>query len=406
MNVVLLHYTAYPIVGGVENVVRQHSRMMAEAGHRVRLVAGRGAQVDSNVKFVSMPLVDSQAPEILGLKRELDAGALPAGFEQLSSRIEMQLRELIVDAEWILAHNVCSLNKNLALTAALWRLSQAPDPPRIALWHHDLAWTTARYRPELHDGYPWDLLRTDWPRAQQVTVSKHRRHELAELMGIPEGRIRVVPNGIDAAAFLKIGSEAAAHVGEFHLLDAMPLILAPVRITRRKNIELSLRILARLLKRFPLARLVITGPIGPHAPANAEYLESLNSLRHDLGLMDSTLFLSLAAGKPVSDEAVGDLYRLADVLLYPSREEGFGIPILEAGLAGIPVFCSDIQPLRELGLDDVTYFSPEGDPASVAEQIGSALGVSGRYALRKRVLREYAWSHIYAQHLAPLLEGK
>ncbi|MFH1184389.1 MAG: glycosyltransferase family 4 protein [Chloroflexota bacterium] len=406
MNVALLHYAAHPIVGGVENVIRQHSCLMANAGHSVRIVAGRGAKVDSNVDFVSLPLVDSQSPEILGLKRELDGGAVPADFEQLSAQIELQLRELLVDVDWILAHNVCSLNKNLALTAALWRLSQVPSVPRIALWHHDLAWTTPRYAAELHDGYPWDLLRTDWAQAVQVTVSKHRRHELADLMGLPEDRIRVIPNGIDVGTFLKLGSEANALVEEFQLLDAAPLILMPVRITRRKNIEMGLRVLAPLQKRHPLARLVVTGPTGPHNAANAAYLDSLNSLQHELGLDDSALFLTIAAGKALSDEAVGDLYRLADMLLFPSREEGFGIPILEAGLAGIPVFSSEIEPLIELGSDQVTYFPPDGDAASLAEQISNALGASQRYALRKRVLREYAWSRVYSQHLAPLLEGK
>lgn len=406
MNIVLLHYAAHPIVGGVENVVRQHSRLMAEAGHSVRLVAGRGAQVDPNVDFVSMPLVDSQSPEILGLKRELDIGALPAGFERLSSQIESRLRELFVDVDWILAHNVCSLNKNLALTAALWRLAQAPGVPRIALWHHDLAWASPRYAAELHDGYPWDLLRTDWAQTVQVTASKHRRHELADLLGLPEDRIRVIPNGIDVLSFLKIGAEANAFVEEFHLLDAMPLILTPVRITGRKNIEMALRVLAALLKRHPLARLVVTGPTGPHNAANAAYLDSLNALQHELGLDDRVHFLTIAAGKALSDEAVGDLYRLADILLFPSREEGFGIPVLEAGLAGMPVFCSDIEPLKELGSDQVTYFPPDGDAANLAEQISGALGASKGYALRKRVLREYGWSRIYSQHLAPLLDGK
>ena len=144
MNIVLLHYAAHPIVGGVENVMRQHSRMMAEAGHRVRVVAGRGEQVDPGVEFVSVPLVDSQAPTILSLKRELDAGTVPADFGHVSSQLEQGLREVLADADWIFAHNVCSLNKNLPLTAALSRILQGPRAPRFVLWTHDSAWTTPR----------------------------------------------------------------------------------------------------------------------------------------------------------------------------------------------------------------------------------------------------------------------
>jgi glycosyltransferase involved in cell wall biosynthesis len=106
------------------------------------------------------------------------------------------------------------------------------------------------------------------------------------------------------------------------------------------------------------------------------------------------------------DDVIADMYRLADLLLLPSREEGFGIPILEAGLAGIPIFCSNIATLRELGGDDVHYFPPDGDPEAIAEGINAALGASGRYALRKRILRKYTWPRIYSNHIAPLLLGK
>ena len=59
----------------------------------------------------------------------------------------------------LIAHNVASLQKNLALTAALHEAYKMPGFPTLILWHHDLAWTTPRYRDELHEGYPWDLLR-------------------------------------------------------------------------------------------------------------------------------------------------------------------------------------------------------------------------------------------------------
>ena len=104
----------------------------------------------------------------------------------------------------LFAHNVCSLNKNLVLTAALRLLHERSELPRLILWHHDLAWTTPRYRAELHEGYPWDLLRRDWPAATQVVVSELRRKELAQLLGVPEERIRVIPNGLDSARFLKL----------------------------------------------------------------------------------------------------------------------------------------------------------------------------------------------------------
>ena len=53
------------------------------------------------------------------------------------------------------------------------------------------------------------------------------------------------------------------------------------------------------------------------------------------------------------DEVIADFYRLSDALLFPSREEGFGIPIIEAAFSSIPVFCYNIPVLRELGGEDV-----------------------------------------------------
>ena len=161
MKVALLHYAAPPVVGGVESVMGHHARLMTEDGHHVRILAGRGEQVDERISFVRLPLVDSRAEQVLALKPDLDAGRVPNGFEALVEQIENQLTEALSETDWLIAHNVCSLNKNLALTVAINRLSNIRQPPRLILWHHDLAWTTPRYRPDLHEGYPWDLLRTD-----------------------------------------------------------------------------------------------------------------------------------------------------------------------------------------------------------------------------------------------------
>ncbi len=406
MEIVILHYAAPPVVGGVESVIGHHARLMTEAGHRVRIVAGRGAQTDARIPFVHLPLVDSRHPDVLAVKADLDAGRVPPAFAPLVERLTGEVDEATRDADWLIAHNVCSLAKNLALTAALRRLAQSRPRPRLILWHHDLAWTTPRYRAELHEGYPWDLLRTDWPEAIQVTISEDRRRELAALLNVPPERIRVVPNGVDAMRFLKLEARTQEFVQRLDLLSAVPLLLLPVRITPRKNIELALRVLAALRERFPDAALVVTGPLGPHNPANLRYFERLTALRRELGLEGAAHFLAELSNEFLPDEVISDFYQLADALFFPSREEGFGIPVLEAGLAGKAIFCSDIPPLRELGQEHVTYFSPDADAARVAREIENYLDGSALFALRSRVRREYRWERIYAERIAPLLQGK
>lgn len=403
MKIILLHYAAPPVVGGVESVMAQHARLMAQDGHEVCMVAGRGEQMDERVGFQRIAEVDSRHPEVMSLKAELDAGRIPAGFEPMVERIGEDLQAVINGADLLIAHNVCSLNKNLALTAALHRLSQRGGP-QLILWHHDLAWTTPRYRGELHDGYPWDLLRTDWPWATQVVVSEARRRELAELTEAPLERIRVAPNGIGMAEFFKLEDESRRLCEELRLSEAEPLMLLPVRITPRKNIELALQVLAALQEQKAEARLVVTGPLGPHNPANSAYLERLRALRTELGLANTAHFLAELVDHALPDRAIADLYKLSDLVFLPSREEGFGIPILEAGLTGIPMFCSDIPPLRELGQREVHYFAPDGDPVSIAGEIERVLAESQTYGLKKRILREYSWKQIYRSRIAPLLE--
>ncbi len=404
MKIVLLHYAAPPVVGGVESVLGWHARLMADAGHAVQVVAGRGAQTDPRVPFVPLPLADSRAPEILAAKTDLDAGRVPAGFDRLAASLAEALGPLLTGVDVLIAHNVCSLNKNLALTAALHNLcSSGGRKPRLILWHHDLAWTTPRYRAELHDGLPWDLLRTDWPGAVQVCVSEARRDELVGLLGVPPERIAVIPNGIDPAAFLKLEARTKDLVARLGLLEAAPLLLLPVRITPRKNLELALQVLAALREIHPRAALVVSGPPGAHDPANAGYLERLLALRTGLGLDGAAHFLAELSGEPLPDAVVADLYRLADALLLPSREEGFGLPLLEAGLAGVPVFCSDLLSLRSLGGGNVRYFSPSAEPKEVAALIATGLASRLDFGLRVRVRTEYTWERIYATHIAPLL---
>ena len=163
MDIVLVHYSAPPVVGGVESVLGHHARLMADAGHNVRILAGRGAQVDPRIPFMQVPQADSRHPDVLALKAELDDGRVPPAFDELVNQLAEELKRAIGKPDFVICHNVCSLSKNLALTAALQRVFEKQERLRPILWHHDLAWTTPRYRDELHDGYPWDLLRTDWP---------------------------------------------------------------------------------------------------------------------------------------------------------------------------------------------------------------------------------------------------
>jgi glycosyltransferase involved in cell wall biosynthesis len=173
-------------------------------------------------------------------------------------------------------------------------------------------------------------------------------------VGISPELIRVIPNGVDASKFLKLEIQTIAFVQELDLLAAGPLLLLPVRITRRKNIELALRVLAALRQEFPRAVLVVTGPLGPHNPANREYFTRLTTLRSELGLEGS-------------------------------------------------VFCTDIPPLRALGGEFAAYFSPDSSPEEVARLIAGCLSKDRVFGLKRRVREHYTWEEVYQGHIEPLL---
>jgi mannosylglucosylglycerate synthase len=279
MKIALLHYSSPPIVGGVESVLAHHARLMANTGHEVTILAGRGEKFDERIKVRILPRLDSRHPDVMEVKDFLDAGKHSPAFEMLREQIRKELLEALKDCDVLIAHNVASLHKNLPLTAVLQEEYKRPGFPHLILWHHDLAWTTPRYRSELHDGHPWDLLRTNWEGVTQVVVSELRRRELAELMGIAGDTIRVVPNGVDINAFFKFETRTVELIERLNLLNADPLFLLPVRLTPRKNIELALRVMAELRKDYPKAMLLVTGPEGPHNPNNKAYKHKLLTLR-------------------------------------------------------------------------------------------------------------------------------
>ncbi len=403
MNVTLLHYSAPPVVGGVESVLAHHARLLVEAGHRVKIIAGRGGRWDDRLTYFYLPAIDSRHPDVLALKALLDQGNAPPQFERLAADIASALRPALAEIDVLILHNVCSLNKNLALTATLHKLNAESARPRFILWHHDLAWTTPRYRAELHAGYPWNLLCTNWPGVRHVVVSESRRRELAELLRLEAHQIAVIPNGVDLADFYKFEPQTRVLFDTLQLAEAEPILLLPVRITPRKNIELGVRTLAALRRELPQAALVVTGPEGPHNPANAEYKKNLFALRDELGLRGAVHFLAEQTMEFLPDAVIADFFRLADALLLPSREEGFGIPLLEAAASRLPIFCADIPPLRDLGAAEATYFSPEADPAVVAALIAQRLRSDPVYRFAARARRDFSWATIYARQIEPFL---
>ena len=93
MKVVLIHYAAPPVVGGVELVLARQAELIARAGHSVRILAGRGQTWDPAIPVEVDPWIDLRQPEILALKSSLDQGVVPSEFERVSSQIRSYLSD-------------------------------------------------------------------------------------------------------------------------------------------------------------------------------------------------------------------------------------------------------------------------------------------------------------------------
>jgi glycosyltransferase involved in cell wall biosynthesis len=416
-KIAILHYTCPPVVGGVEAIMAAHARLFAAAGYEVTLFAGRGpipASEQANIQTVIEPLIDSKNERLLQLNGALDRGELPAGFEDSKQAIYRSLRPQLVGYDACIVHNAFTLHKNLPLTAALFDMARDLPRTRFVAWCHDLAWTNELYAPVMHPGYPWDLLRTAAPGVTYVAISPQRKLEILESFqpAPPADQVPVVPNGMAYADFMKLGTEARQILEQTGLAAAQRhrawLLLLPARLTRRKNIELALQVVAALKKMEHPARLVVTGPPGPHNPKNDEYVRELLDLRQKLGVEDEVVFLMEAwqdaAGLPqtLGDETIADLYRVADLLFFPSTQEGFGLPIIEAGLIRLPIFSTRLAPFVEIAGDTLSYFEPSDPPEKIARQIIAECTANRQFHLRRHVLENYTWESIFENQIIPL----
>lgn len=361
MRIALVHYSYLPVIAGVELVMAEHARLFLEAGHEVEIVAGL------------------------------------AGDEGLLERLRLTFARQQV----VILHNVLTMHFHLALTAAVWRLMEELRHVRFVCWIHDLAACNPDYAPLPRGEGSWDLLRQAHPRCSYVAVSELRRRQFLELTGQPADRCRTIPNGVEPKRILDLPPRVAALAKTHDLLQRDIVLVHPTRLLRRKNVELTLQVTAALKAAGHSCVCLITALPEMHHVGSADYEAEIGSLRERLGLVEEAHFLSTP--EPLSEREMHGVLRLADALFFPSRQEGFGIPVLEAALQRLPIFCSDIEPLNSLLSGGVTTFPLDMPPEEIAALIASALADDRAFAVRKETLRSYSWDAIYRNFLSPLM---
>lgn len=406
----LIHYTGPPIVAGVEAVMLAQARAFIEAGFPITLFVGRGNPDDlpTGAGMVVIPEMDAQNPEIQKTSKELEQGRIPADFAPLVDRIAGDLGPQLQGYGHVIVHNVLSKHYNLPLTAAIFKLFHEGTIKHLIDWVHDLSWTSSHSSHQVHPGYPWDLLRTYDPRITYVAISLERQKELSGLIGCSADQIHIVYSGVDPDAELGLSPEIHRLANRFGLLGDSINFIMPVRIAQIKNIEFAERIIAQLKTHGYPVQLVITGPLDVQNPNSRQYFQLLLELRASLGLQNQVHFIyeeEVNGEHLVLDsKQVGEFYRLSDALLMPSHSEGFGMPVLEAAIVGLPVFSTSIPAARETGKDLVNLFSPDDTPEVVASMLESWIDQSTILQFKRRVRSNFTWQAIFEQQIRPILE--
>lgn len=275
--------------------------------------------------------------------------------------------------------------QTLATAVALSR----PRRPLVVTVHDLLPWTL-RNNPELGtlrrpvDRAFYRLALAGIAHADVViAVSRYTADDVTRFTAVAPGRIRVVPQGVDAERF-RTGILSRAHRERYGLSDAEQYVLYVGSEDPRKNLGSLIEGFALAARAVPTLRMLKVGQ--PHHIAERG---RLIDLARRLGVADRIRFLD-----SVPDEDLPALYEAASVCVVASHYEGFGFPVLEAMACGAPVVCANRTSLPEVAGDAAVLVEP--DAGSIAAGLNQVLGDEPmRCELRRRGIAQaarYTWA--------------
>src|SRR5262249_27975782 len=205
-----------------------------------------------------------------------------------------------------------------------------------------------------------------------IINSESLRSEIKQYLDVDERKLRLIYEAVDHDLFKPGDADLARHqVASYGVTK--PFVLFVSSLWAYKNCDGLLRAWALARGELGDRQLAIVG-----AGRDAAYAASLRSLAAELGISDEVVFVG---GVPLEDTVA--FYRAADVFVYPSLNETFGLPILEAMACGCPVVTSDTSAMPETAGGAAILADPK-EPASIARGIVEA---AGRHGLREAGLR-------------------
>ena len=363
LRALILSWEYPPLIeGGLARHVRKLAETLAQQGLEVHVLA-RGREVDPPELEVGGVMVhrvrEPERPRDLGefvaWIEHMNADMLAAGVE-VGDRWDF---DVVHGHDWLVA----SAGDHLAnrFRAPLVTTIHATEYGR-----HQ-GWVTKHPQSYIHGVEHWMANRAE----RLITCSSYMRGHVADIYGLEERRISVIPNGIDPTELVPVDDLDSLRA-RFAAPDER-LVLLVGRLVYEKGFQLALAALPRLIERLGNVRFLVAGS-GTAEP-------ELRAQASRLGLDEYGTFLGW-----IGDDVLHSLYRIADLTVVPSIYEPFGLVALEAMASGCPCLVSDTGGLREVvPHEDVGLRFRSRDPDSLGEMAERLLTDA---TLRERMVAE------------------
>jgi glycogen(starch) synthase len=364
-RVLVLSWEYPPLIeGGLARHVRKLSENLAAAGTEVHVLT-RGREESPEEETVAGVHIH----RVREPSRPTDLGEFVAWVERMNSDMLAAGVELGDGYEFDLVHG-----HDWLVAMACDHLARRFDAPLVITIHatehgRHQGWVDKHPQSHIHGIERWIVNRAD----RVIACSYYMREQIADIFGVEEARVAVIPNGIDADDLRpQDGPELRRLRAEFAAPDER-LVLLIGRLVYEKGFQLALEAMPRLIERVPGTRFLVAGS-GTHE-------EELKKQAAELGLMDHGTFLGW-----IGDDVLHSLYRIADACVVPSLYEPFGLVALEAMASDCPCIVADTGGLREIvSHGEVGLRFRARDSQSLGEMVERVLTDRG---LRDRLVSE------------------
>ena len=345
MRILMLSWEYPPrVVGGIARVVHDLSHRLITDGHDVTVVTYRDGNVpyfenDSGVKVYRVDNFMIQPNNFIDWIMQLNFNMIAKTGEIIANEGSF---DVIHAHDWLVAYAAKTLKTSYNI-------------PLVSTIHATEAGRNNGIREE-QQKYIND---TEWmltyESSEVIVNSNYMKNELQRLFGLPFEKINVVPNGVSASNFTV--TERDYDFRRKYAMDNEKIILFMGRLVYEKGVQNLVAAMPKILDNYHDAKLIIAGKGG--------MLGELQNQVNNLGLGNKVYFTG-----HLSPKQVQKMYKCADVSVFPSTYEPFGIVAIEAMLSGIPIVVSDIGGLNEIVEHGVTGMkSYAGNANSLADSI-------------------------------------